>query len=551
MLFILESFKIMVFSHKDKIGLDTSFILSDIISVYDSVAVTAFDSNDTTNNLQLSGNESPFGFAVFHPFAGGDAIICNDVRKYKISNSNIPFEYQDLIWTTSGDGYFSSSDNLHPNYYPGFMDFVNEEVQISLEVNTSEDVYYDNFLLSIRKNPIAFAGNDTIVFPDMSLNLVNAIAYNYDSVKWISSGDGIFNMESAINPIYTPGLNDIETGVVFLELTAYSYCQPVIDTIKVIIESYFSVEGQLWSNQKFTMPGVVIAYKNNENIPRAVNIATAETDGSFKFEKLITGDYYIYAVPDTNNFDNVVPAYYADNLNWQSAYLLKVDADVYDVDIKFPVIDYVLPIGEASISGHMLLPSDSKYNSSIYCIPWIGNNENTYCENGLSNVTILLFNHDKSKLLDYTLTDTQGDFYFSDLPFGSYVVDAEKAGLTSIASSLIELSVEHNNESDVILEIADKKLAFTIENTIVENNLCRVFPNPANNQIYISYFNSLFLSSELEIYDLFGNCVLKDKIQSQEASVNYKIDISELSSGLYFVQIINSNEALQLRFVKK
>lgn len=539
------------FSQKHQIGLDTSFILSDNISLYDSVAVTAFDSNDTTINLQLTGHESPFEFAVFHPYAGGDAIICRDENKFKISNSNIPFEYENLIWTTDGDGYFSGSDILHPDYFPGFVDFISGEVQLSLEVNASEDVYYDNFTLSIRKNPIAFAGNDTIVFPDMSLSLVNAIAYNYDSVKWVSSGDGTFNMENVINPIYTPGINDIETGEVFLEITAYSYCQPAIDTIKVIVETYFSVEGQLWSTQKYNEPGVVIAYKNIEDGPRAVNIANAETDGSFKFEKLVTGDYYFYAVPDTNNFENVVPGYYADKFNWESAYLLNVDADVYDVDINFLTTDYVLPIGQASISGHMSLPSDKKYNSSIYCTPWIGYSESAYCEDGLSNVTIFLYNNDKSKLLDFALTDNGGNFYFNDLPFGLYVVVAEKAGFVSIASSLIELSAENNHESDVVLEITDQKLAFTINNNIIEQHSFKVYPNPAKNQLYISYPNPFSLSSEIEVYDLFGNCVLKNSIQSREAYVNYKLDITDLSSGLYFVQKINSNEALQLRFVKK
>jgi len=68
------------------------------------------------------------------------------------------------------------------------------------------------------------------------------------------------------------------------------------------------------------------------------------------------GNYYLYALPDTNNSNNAAPCYYANDLRWQNAYLLPVDADVYDVDIQLQLTDFVLPVGEASISGHMEKP---------------------------------------------------------------------------------------------------------------------------------------------------------------------------------------------------
>lgn len=538
------------FSENHEAGIDTAFVLSGDVSVFDPIAVTAFDSAVIAANTQLSGHESPFAFAVAYPYAGNDTLICNNQEGLKIVNSNVPFEHQNIFWTTSGDGFFNDPCILVPTYFPGYMDVQDGEALISLKAIIEEDTLVDSFNLLIKDNPVAFAGNDTIVVADSEIALVGAVAHNFDSVMWFSGGDGSFNSNTLVNPVYLPGSSDIESGVVYLEMMAYSVCGIAADSIKIIIEPYFSVEGKLWASQKTADPGVVIAFKESDEGARAVQIENAETDGTFRFHKLTVGNYYLYALPDTNNPDDAVPGYYANKLRWQSAYLLPVDADVYDVDIYLPSLDFALPAGEASISGHMLMPQSSKYNGDVYCMPWFDCNSNVFCNGGLSNVTVLLFNHAKAKLLDYTLTDELGNFYFNRLPYGSYVVDAEKAGFSTIASPIITLSPEHKNESGVILEIDQKKLKISFDGDASMENSTAVFPNPAYNEINIPCPEPLSL--QMEIYDLFGNRVLKQSVLPGKAPSIFKLDISPLPPGLYFGQIVNSNQiTVHFRFVKK
>jgi hypothetical protein len=47
------------------------------------------------------------------------------------------------------------------------------------------------------------------------------MAENFDSVNWISFGDGTFNDPSVVNPLYTPGPEDISNGSVRLKIIAY------------------------------------------------------------------------------------------------------------------------------------------------------------------------------------------------------------------------------------------------------------------------------------------------------------------------------------------
>ena len=539
------------FSDKYETGTDTSFAFAGNITIYDTVAVTAFDSALTYNNSQVSGHESPFAFAAIYPYAGNDTIICEHLAELKIVNGNIPMEYQNLFWFTNGDGYFNDPFILTPTYFPGLQDIQKGGAIISLNVVTADNTLVDSFNISIIDDPVAFAGNDTIVIVDAEITLIEATAHNYDYIMWFTSGDGSFNNDTLVNPIYYPGYADIESGIVFLEMRAYSVCGAASDSLKITIEPYFSVEGKLWAFQKAANPGVVIAYMDNAEGARAVQIESAESDGTFRFEKLMTGNYYLYALPDTNNSDNVVPGYYANKLRWQSSYLLPVDADVYDVDIQLPSVDFILPHGEASISGHMIMPDYSKFNSEIYCMPWFDNSNNVFCQGGLSNVTVLLFNHTKSRLLDYTLTDELGNFYFNRLPYGNYIVDAEKAGFLSIPSPVISLSPEHKNETGVILEINHQKIGISLNRNSSNENHISVYPNPAYNVINIPYSNPLFLSSQIEIYDLCGNCVMKYIIPAENISSMFKLDIANLSSGLYFGQIVNTNRTFRFRFIKK
>ncbi len=539
------------FSEEQELGTDTLFVFQSEISIHDPFAITAFDSTIVINNAQVSGHESPFAFAALYPYAGNDTVICKSTNELEIVNSNIPFAYQSIKWTTSGDGVFNNTGILNPLYFPGLLDTQNGGANITLKVINDDGTFEDTFRLSIIDNPVAFAGNDTVVVADSEVFLDEAVAEHFEKVIWFTSGDGTFNNDTLVSPIYFPGNSDIESGIVILEMIAYSVCGIATDSIAISIEPHFSVEGKIWTFHLPAVPGVVVAFIENPDATRAIQIESAKSDGSFRFENLMTGNYYLYALPDTNNSDNVVPGYYANKLRWQSAYLLPVDADVYDIDIHLPSVDFVLPRGEASISGHMLLPKNSKFNGDIYCIPWFDYNSNVFCSGGLSNVTVFLLNDTKTKILDFTLTDELGNFYFNELPFGNYIVDAEKAGFISIPSPVISLSPQNKNETGVVLEINQFKIGISVDKDESSANSISVFPNPALSKINIPYSNPLSSSLQIEVYDLLGNRVLKSDISIEKVSSILKLNIQGLSTGLYFGQIINSSRITHFRFVKK
>ncbi len=81
---------------------------------------------------------------------------------------------------------------------------------------------------------IASAGQDASICEGSTHQLMGN-ATNADAILWSSAGDGTFNDASIMDPVYTPGTQDIEDGSVVLTLTASSAKNDVSDDMTLTI----------------------------------------------------------------------------------------------------------------------------------------------------------------------------------------------------------------------------------------------------------------------------------------------------------------------------
>ena len=77
-----------------------------------------------------------------------------------------------------------------------------------------------------------------------------------------------------------------------------------------------------------------------------------------------------------------------------------------------------------------------------------------------------------------------------------------------------------------------------------------LFPNPAIDDLNISLSNLNLGSYTMTIIDLTGNVVLEKEYKAISSELDEKIDVSNLSNGLYFVNISNGSDLKQTKFVK-
>jgi len=120
----------------------------------------------------------------------------------------------------------------------------------------------------------------------------------------------------------------------------------------------------------------------------------------------------------------------------------------------------------------------------------------------------------------------EGDFESND--FKIKIIDP----FTETTHAYLEYDVNNNV---AILRFIPTAIELPLQNEL------ELFPNPAHNYIYLK-INGIF-PNKIEIYNEIGNCV---KIVNL-SNTREKIDISDLSTGLYLIKINN----ILIKFLKE
>lgn len=547
-------FKYYNFNNFEDAGADTTLVL-DMTGIDDTIAVTAYDIHATKENLQLQGHESPFSFPVFFPYAGPDTTICKDQTEFFITQSTYAGDIINLNWSTTGDGSFNPSNELWTIYHPGQIDLESGSVELTLNVLADIGVFYkDGFTLSFRDIPFAYAGNDTILAADSSLFLHEAFAGNFDTVYWSSLGNGIFNDPGLINPVYTPGMQDILNGNARLVLHAISQCGSITDTLNIVIERRYILEGRVWKDNESLENGVVLAVMAETGNYKADRFTSVLENGVFRFTDLVVGNYLLYAVPDTLLYPETLPGYYAHKCKWQEAYLLDLHANTFDLDLYLKTRMQPLPHGVGSISGHFPAPAENLLEEDIYCANWFGvaASESVNCQGGVSNATILLLNSVGSKILAHSLTDASGNFAFNHLPFGDYIVDAEKAGYITTPSPLLTISPSSPVINNITISIEPELIKITAGTLPKYSERLEVFPNPAADQISLGLDQDISGSYTIEVRNVYNQRLIFKQvdgtgINDQEV---LKLSVGHLQVGVYVGTITTSTSVRSFTFIK-
>nr|NQU91938.1 T9SS type A sorting domain-containing protein [Bacteroidota bacterium] len=168
-------------------------------------------------------------------FAGDDIEICEFEPLVVSGNAT---NYASLLWETSGDGTFENPDQLESIYNPGINDVLSGEVTLCLSAIAFSGCIdiTDCLSLIIIQAPYAFAGDDMTVCENEFI-VVNGQTSGVESLLWTTSGDGIFGNPDEINTTYSPGPQDISTGMVeiCLNVTAPGNCGTAQDCVVLTI----------------------------------------------------------------------------------------------------------------------------------------------------------------------------------------------------------------------------------------------------------------------------------------------------------------------------
>lgn len=126
-------------------------------------------------------------------------------------------------------------DNILQDQWSGEVPWTRASFPVAAGTHTFRWMYQKDLALESGQDRVWL---DFIAFPPPILPSVNsgpddticsgnlfqlqATAATYDSLRWTTSGDGLFSNDTTTLPLYTPGSNDIISGNVHLKLTAWN-----------------------------------------------------------------------------------------------------------------------------------------------------------------------------------------------------------------------------------------------------------------------------------------------------------------------------------------
>jgi hypothetical protein len=125
-------------------------------------------------------------------------------------------------WTSNPTGF--TSDIANPVVGPSIT------TTYIVAVNDGSTTVTDSITIKVNGAPTANAGPNASYPNTVPLFNVTGSATNFSSVKWITAGDGQFNMDTILNCLYTPGALDRHDGGVLLSLLAFPLA-PCVDTV--------------------------------------------------------------------------------------------------------------------------------------------------------------------------------------------------------------------------------------------------------------------------------------------------------------------------------
>ena len=202
----------------------------------------------------------PLRHITFACNAGADQESCQDA----VQMTADAVGYENLLWTTSGDGSFDHNDILTPIYTPGDQDLEHKTVTLTLTATNGEgETLSDEVVINFHEAASIVMEAEGEICEGENFELY-AQVNETGLINWATSGDGSFDRPTDINANYTPGEQDKANGQVTLTLNAFSAygCgdaqQDILLTIHPLQHTEFemaSCGAYSWNGIEYSEPG--------------------------------------------------------------------------------------------------------------------------------------------------------------------------------------------------------------------------------------------------------------------------------------------------------
>ena len=572
--------------------------------------VEDFELGTLDPSMWTNNSSSPWTFSNDSPYEGNYCMKSGTISDNSETELSLSFDvgetdsiafYYKVSSENNYDKLFFTIDNTEMNNWSGNVGWSRAQYLVTAgrhvfrwkykkdySVSNGSDCAWIDFVILPRDRSLTVSAGLDIETCEGEVIELNGYADNQTSQEWTTSGDGTFSDATIINPIYTPGTQDIANGNVTLTLTAYKDSQTMSDDMTVT----FLASPTLELNPSLLAPTACLGVIDITDYYTATNanevLLTTSGDGQFDGnvytfgeQDIVNGNvtititaYGCGEVSETLSVEYIgVPTMFCmeemttcDNPVVFEAFLLNPEwGDIVGwttsgtgtINDQTPLIVYYTPSEADMNSGSVVLTAEYQdcQGTSYY-----------------HNLTITLLHLDRpatpvgpDDVYNYN-AETQYIVEASDM-FTSYTWKLEPADAgtmtqngdgdnVSIAWNMghpdtnVRLSVMGHSiicgdsewSEALIIALRGHGIDEVNETTV------NVHPNPTNDIINVSIEN-LTADVQITLYNSVGQAVYT-QTEAVENGLSTVIDLGDLSSGAYILQI-RSEEGLWIKRVIK
>lgn len=279
-------------------------------------------------------------------------------------------------------------------------------------------------------------------------------------------------------------------------------------------------------------------------------IKSINNDGTYTIEKVVLDDYILLGFADTLLHKDALPTYFTKTIFWEEADTLKVEDNFPNLDIISEFKPTGILAGQGEISGFFFedIPDNPGGRTLRNArIKSAGASLRRSAKTGKPQEETLT-------LIAYVFTNDQGEFVFSKLEPGEYLLNIQTPGIPMDTTSFIRIilgSDLFSRSAGVEAEKTDEKIVVRqlIITGLEETDIpLLAYPNPTHDYLFIK--SKLGASGRLApgIFDLKGGEInlRKEFLEEDDA---WQLDVSRLPVGQYIVEAREGNRRFSFKII--
>ncbi len=355
---------------------------------------------------------------------------------------------------------------------------------------------------------------------------------------YVTSSDPISHVEWSTGDT-TNYIEITEAGTYCADVTTVFGCSVnvcyTVDSLPGGLQNFF--EGIVFGDSITQAEGWVTIYafdpNSGEPFTKVDSVEISPT-GYYVTSILPDGIYIAQAVltPGSPDADDFLPSYHFTGTTWQEATTISLPAYPLQRHINMVPIDEGFQ-GVGVIAG-LVTDDENIIGGEDEAVRGSGE--------GLSGVEVILKNA-QGLPLNYTWSIENGAYRFENLPYGTYRLSYEIAGLFS-PEIWVTLTPKNPTRLDVNLEVEGGTVAVK---DLVTTELS-LYPNPAKLEITIPMAGGN-AQYDMQLVDMQGKIVNAGSVSNVNGVIT--IDVRPFAPGLYHINLKRNNEFYYGRFIKQ